>query len=136
MEKCVFCSIVDGSIPARTVREDERTLAFLDINPMTAGHTLVIPRRHATDLDDVEGEDLRAIVSAAQDLARRMRQRLHARGVNLLLSSGGAAWQDVFHVHLHVIPRYDRHELQRPRPAAGVSTDAAALDEVQKTLRG
>jgi histidine triad (HIT) family protein len=136
VEKCVFCSIVDGSIPARTVREDERTLAFLDINPMTAGHTLVIPRRHATDLEDVEVEDLRAMTSAAHEVARRMRLRLHARGVNWLLSSGGAAWQDVFHVHLHVIPRYDRHELQRPRPAAGVSADPAALDEVQRKLRG
>lgn len=135
MEKCIFCSIVEGSVPARTVREDERTLAFLDINPMTAGHTLVIPRRHATDLNDVEGGDLQAMVTAAQDLALRMRQRLHARGVNWLLSSGGAAWQDVYHIHLHVIPRYDRHELQRPRPAVGVSSEDSALDEVQKTLR-
>jgi histidine triad (HIT) family protein len=136
VEKCVFCSIVEGSIPARIVREDERTLAFLDINPMTAGHTLVIPRRHAIDLDDVESDDLRAMTSAAHDVARRMRESLHARGVNWLLSSGGAAWQDVFHIHLHVIPRYDRHELQRPRPAAGVSADAVVLDEVQRKLKG
>lgn len=136
MEKCIFCGIVEGSVPARKVQEDERTVAFLDINPFTAGHTLVIPRRHAADLSDVDPEDLRAVASAAQEIAKKMRARLNARGVNLLLSSGGAAWQDVFHLHLHVIPRYDRHELPRPRPAAGTSSEPSALDAAHRKLTG
>jgi len=133
-EKCLFCAIVEGAIPARRVREDARTLAFLDINPITRGHTLVVPRRHATDLGDIEPDDLRAVSAASQEVAKLLRDRLHARGINWLLSSGAAAWQDVFHFHMHVIPRYDRHELRRPAPAPGASGDAAALDEVHQKL--
>ncbi len=133
-EKCLFCSIIDGSVPARRVREDARTLAFLDINSITRGHTLVVPRRHATDLNDIEPDDLRAVAVASQEVSKLLRERLHARGINWLLSSGAAAWQDVFHFHMHVIPRYDRHELRRPGPAAGASGDAAALDEVHRQL--
>lgn len=136
MEKCIFCGIVEGSIPSRKVREDDRTFAFLDIGPLTRGHTLVIPRRHAVDLNDIEPEDLQAVTAAAHVLAKQMRERLHARGVNLMLSSGGAAWQDVFHVHMHVIPRYDRHEMQRPRPATSASSESTALDAVHKELCG
>jgi histidine triad (HIT) family protein len=136
MDKCIFCAIVEGSIPSRKVREDERTFAFLDINPLTRGHTLVIPRRHSVDLNDVAPEDLQAVTAVAQVLAKQMRERLHARGINLILSSGGAAWQDVFHLHMHVIPRYDRHEMQRPRPATSASSEAAAMDAVHKELLG
>src|SRR3954463_11483119 len=103
---CLFCKIAAGEIPATRVREDERTIAFMDINPATRGHLLVIPREHAADLLEVGAEDLTAGLLAARELAGRVKERLGADGVNLLNSCGREAWQTVFHFHLHVIPRY------------------------------
>src|SRR5512134_3280717 len=111
---CLFCKIVAGEIPATRVREDERTIAFMDINPATRGHLLVIPRDHATDLTDVPGEDLAACTAAAQTLSLQLKEKLGADGVNLLNSCGRAAWQTIFHFHLHVIPRYANDPLRLP----------------------
>jgi histidine triad (HIT) family protein len=104
---CIFCKIVAGEVPATKVDEDERTLAFMDINPGSRGHALVIPKAHAKDLTEIGAEDLCATAEAAQRLARRVIDRLGADGVNLLNSCGSAAWQTVFHFHVHVIPRYE-----------------------------
>ncbi len=124
---CIFCKIVAGDLPATIIDQDELTLSFMDINPATRGHALVIPRRHAQDLLSVEAEDLRATTAAAQRLAARMRERLGADGVNLLNSCGAAAWQTVFHFHLHLIPRYTDDPLRLPWiPAAGDSEEIAA----------
>jgi histidine triad (HIT) family protein len=111
---CLFCKIVDGEIPATRVYEDERTIAFMDINPATRGHLLVIPRAHAADLTEVSTEDLGACATAAQALAVRAKDKLGADGVNVLNSCGRAAWQTVFHFHLHVIPRYANDPLRLP----------------------
>jgi histidine triad (HIT) family protein len=111
---CIFCKIVAGEIPARIIDEDERTIAFMDISPATRGHALVIPREHAEDLHAVSAEDLAAVMLSAQRLADRMRERLGADGVNLLNSCGSAAWQTVFHFHVHVIPRYTGDPLRLP----------------------
>jgi histidine triad (HIT) family protein len=111
---CLFCKIVDGEIPATRVYEDERTIAFMDINPATRGHLLVIPRAHASDLTEVSAEDLGACATAAQALAVRAKDKLGADGVNVLNSCGRAAWQTVFHFHLHVIPRYANDPLRLP----------------------
>lgn len=126
-EDCIFCKIVAGELPATIVDEDERTLAFMDINPATRGHALVIPRAHATDLHEVAAEDLDACAHAAQRLAGRMRERLGADGVNVINSCGAAAWQTVFHFHLHVIPRYADDPLRLPwQPAPGDRDEIAA----------
>ena len=106
---CLFCRIVAGDIPSTRVYEDERTVAFMDINPATRGHLLVVPRAHARDL-------------------------LVAAPVNLLSSSGAAAWKTVFHLHFHVIPRYEDDPLRLPWvPGAGdpdeIAATAAALTE-------
>jgi histidine triad (HIT) family protein len=111
---CIFCKIVAGELPAEIVDQDERTVAFMDISPATRGHALVVPRRHARDLLEVEREDLAATIVAAQRLARRVSQRLGADGVNVLNSCGSAAWQTVFHFHVHVIPRYAGDPLRLP----------------------
>jgi histidine triad (HIT) family protein len=103
---CLFCKIVAGELPATKVDEDERTIAFMDINPATRGHALVIPRDHVRDLLEIDPGELAACAAAAQRLARRVTERLGADGVNLLNSCGAAAWQTVFHFHVHVIPRY------------------------------
>jgi histidine triad (HIT) family protein len=124
---CLFCKIVAGDLPATVVFEDERTLAFMDINPGTRGHLLVIPRAHAADLLEIDEEDLAACALTAQRMARRVKERLDADGVNLVNSCGSAAWQTVFHFHLHVIPRYKGDPLRLPwQPAPGDRDEIAA----------
>jgi histidine triad (HIT) family protein len=124
---CIFCKIVAGELPATIVDEDERTIAFMDIAPATRGHALVIPRAHSTDLLSVDQQDLGAVALAAQRLAVRMKQRLGAVGVNLMNSCGAAAWQTVFHFHMHVIPRYEHDPLQLPwTPTPGEPGEIAA----------
>ncbi len=124
---CIFCKIVAGALPATIVDEDELTVAFMDINPATRGHTLVVPRRHAQDLLSIGPEDLCATAATAQRLAGRMSERLGAAGVNVLNSCGAAAWQTVFHFHLHVIPRYADDPLRLPwAPTAGEASEIAA----------
>ena len=124
---CLFCKIAAGEIPSTRVDEDERTIAFMDINPATRGHLLVIPREHSADLLEVPQEDLDACARMARKLAARAKERLGADGVNLLNSCGGAAWQTVFHFHVHVIPRYDDDPLRLPwTPGPGDEDEIAA----------
>jgi len=103
---CVFCKIRDGQIPAVTIHEDERTLAFMDINPLTVGHCLVVTRAHAPTLFDAAEEDLRAAIAAAGKVARALRQALRPDGLNMVQANGQAAFQSVPHFHLHLIPRW------------------------------
>ncbi|MEA2281515.1 MAG: histidine triad family protein [Solirubrobacteraceae bacterium] len=112
--ECIFCKIVAGEIPAARVAEEERAIAFMDISPATRGHALVIPREHAADLIEVAPEDLGACAALAQRIAGRQLDVLGADGVNLLNSCRPAAWQTVFHFHIHVIPRYDDDPLRLP----------------------
>jgi histidine triad (HIT) family protein len=114
VDDCIFCAIAAGEAPATIVAEDERTVAFMDISPATEGHVLVIPRAHYEDLLVIDDADLDATMHAARAMARRVKDRLGADGVNLLNSCGGAAWQTVFHFHVHVIPRYDDDPLKLP----------------------
>ncbi len=130
MPDCVFCKIVEGSLPSIRVFEDEHTIAIMDINPATSGHTLVMPRRHADDIHDIPADDLARCASVARELAGRAVRGLGADGVTIMQSNGAAAWQTVFHYHVHVIPRYDGDPLQLPwRPAPG---DMAAITEISK----
>ncbi|MCW3025193.1 MAG: histidine triad protein [Solirubrobacterales bacterium] len=131
---CIFCRILTGDLPATVVDEDERTIAFMDIAPATRGHALVIPRVHAPDLLTVDIEDLQAVAVAARRLAARAKERLRADGINLLNSCGAAAWQTVFHFHVHVIPRYSDDPLRLPwTPAPG---DAGEIAAAAKELAG
>jgi histidine triad (HIT) family protein len=124
---CVFCKIVAGELPATIVDEDELTIAFMDINPATRGHALVIPRNHTADLLSIDQRELAATAVAAKRLAARARDRLGADGVNVINSCGAVAWQTVFHFHLHVIPRYAGDPLRLPwTPAPGESQEIAA----------
>lgn len=127
---CIFCKIVAGDLPAQIVDSDERTISFMDINPATPGHALVIPRGHTRDLSSIDPADLQAVVLSAQRLAGMLRQRLGAQGVNLLNSCGAVAWQTVFHFHMHVIPRYADDPLRLPwTPSAGDPQQIARLAE-------
>jgi histidine triad (HIT) family protein len=105
---CIFCDICAGDAEASFVYEDERTIAFLDIAPLSAGHTLVVPRAHAASLEELEPEDAQRIVRVAQRVAIALqRTGFRVEGVNLWLADGAAAGQDVFHAHMHVVPRFD-----------------------------
>ena len=133
-EDCIFCKIAAGELPATIVDSDERTIAFMDISPATRGHALVIPREHARDLHEISAEDLQACALMAQRVAANARERLGADGVNVLNSCGEAAWQTVFHFHLHVIPRYADDPLRLPWvPGPGDADEIAAAGE---QLRG
>jgi histidine triad (HIT) family protein len=125
---CIFCKILAGELPANIIDEDDATIAFMDIAPATRGHALVIPRNHSADLASVPAADLQAVVLASQRLAARMRERLGADGVNLLNACGAAAWQTVFHFHVHVIPRYTDDPLRLPWvPSPGDPEQIAAV---------
>ncbi len=104
---CIFCDIVTGDQPATRIAETDHALAFMDINPATHGHALVIPKQHAADLMEIDEDDLAHCSVLAKRIARRALDRLNADGVNLVNACGTAAWQTVFHFHIHVVPRYD-----------------------------
>jgi histidine triad (HIT) family protein len=127
-EDCIFCMIVAGELPAMIIDEDEQTLAFMDIAPATKGHALVIPKRHATDLWEIEPDQLAAVSLAAQRIALRLRDRLGVDGVNLINSCRREAWQTVFHFHMHVIPRYVGDPLKLPwQPSPGDMDEIASI---------
>jgi histidine triad (HIT) family protein len=125
---CLFCGIVAGDVPGQIVDSDERTVAFMDINPATPGHSLVVPREHSSDLMDIPDDDLTATMAAARRLARRIEDVLEPDGFNILNARGPAAWQTVFHFHLHVIPRYKDDPLKLPWiPRGGEEEEIAAI---------
>jgi len=133
-DDCIFCRIASGEGPGEIVQEDEHTLAFMDINPWTRGHALVIPRRHTRNLYEIDDDELGYTMVAAKRLARRMRDRLGCDGINLLNSAEPAAWQTVFHFHVHVIPRYEDDPLRLPGEPQEV--DQGELERVAGELRG
>lgn len=105
MESCLFCSIVRGELPSYRVYEDDRTLAFLDIRPVNAGHTLVIPKTHSTNIFDVAPEDWAAMCETARKAAIAIEKGLGAHGVNLAMNNREHAGQVIHHPHIHLIPR-------------------------------
>lgn len=103
---CAFCAIVNAQLPSSKVYEDGRVLAFMDIEPVTPGHLLVIPKKHAPYLADLDPQDAARMMTVAQLLAQALRESaITTEGVNLMLADGEAASQEVLHAHLHVIPR-------------------------------
>ena len=125
---CLFCGIVAGEVPSQIVDSDDHTVAFMDISPATRGHALVVPRRHAADLIEISDEDLEWTMVAARRLARRIDEVLEPDGLNLLNSCRPAAWQTIFHFHVHVVPRYDDDPLELPwTPREGDEEEIAAI---------
>src|SRR6201998_4385980 len=102
---CVFCAIVAGQAPAIRIYEDDGYLAFLDIRPFTRGHTLVVPKQHSVDLTDTAPDTLAGMVTIGQRIARAARATELADATNIAINDGSAAFQSVFHIHLHVLPR-------------------------------
>ena len=132
-DHCIFCKVLAGEIPSEEIDSDERTITVMDINPATRGHAVVITRAHASDLTTVSDEDLLAAMQAARRVTERMRATIKPDGFNILHNIGRAAWQSIFHFHVHVIPRYEDDPLQLPwipEPA-----DPAELARVADEIR-
>ena len=105
MDDCIFCKIIKGEIPSFKVYEDDRVYAFADINPISDGHTLIIPKVHAENLGEIAEEDLMAIHRVSQKMYHAMQKALGADGVALVQANGKSVNQVVMHYHLHLIPR-------------------------------
>jgi histidine triad (HIT) family protein len=131
---CIFCKVLAGEIPSEEVDSDERTVTVMDINPATRGHVVVITRTHAESLLDLDDEDLLAAMQTVRRVTERMRETLDPAGFNILHNIGRAAWQSIFHFHVHVIPRYVDDPLKLPwlpEPA-----DPAELARTADQIRG
>ena len=136
-EDCIFCKIVRREAPASVVREDVSTLAFMDIQPMNTGHVLVIPKAHSALVEDLPPAAVGPILEAAREISRAMRASgIRCEAVSFYLANGREAGQEVFHVHLHLIPRWRGDGLGlRVRPDRGRVADRKELDEVAAKIR-
>ncbi len=130
MEDCIFCQIIKGRIPSVKVYEDERVLAFEDINPISAGHTLIIPKTHAENLFEMTEQDLSAIVHASQKVAIAIRKALSPDGIAVLQLNGRGANQVVMHYHMHLVPRMPGTE---KLPITVWEIKAGDMDAIQST---
>lgn len=108
MNNCIFCKIANNEIPAKVIYEDEIVKAYLDINPLAPGHTLIIPKKHFTDLDDIDEEVLNYIMKISRNLKKRIEERLNPDGIKIMQNNG--CLQDVKHYHLHIIPKYNEEK--------------------------
>ncbi len=131
---CIFCKVIAGEIPSEVVDSDGRTVTVMDINPATRGHVVVIPREHAENLLVVSEEDLSATMAAVRRVVEGMQETLAPDGFNILNNMGRAAWQSIFHFHVHVIPRYADDPLQLPwvPEPADPGELAAVADELRR----
>jgi histidine triad (HIT) family protein len=136
--RCIFCRIVDGDVPSRTVYETDETLAFLDANPLVEGHTLVIPKSHHETVDELPPELAGAVFETVSAVTPHVEAAVDADGTTLAVNNGTAAGQEVPHTHVHVVPRFDGdgngpiHRLFSGRP----SLSEAELDDIAAAIRG
>ena len=131
---CVFCAIVAGTAPASIVWEDKTSVGFMDIDPITPGHVLVVPRTHAASLAELDPRTGGLLFEVAMRVAAGLRaSEVRADGLNLFLADGGAAGQDVFHVHIHVVPRYPGDGLEIRY--AGTRPPREQLDATAASIR-
>ncbi|MCK3941931.1 HIT family protein [Streptococcus suis] len=110
MSDCIFCKIVAGEIPASKVYEDDQVLAFLDITQVTKGHTLVIPKKHYRNVLDMDAEAAGQLFTAVPAIARQLKEKLGASGLNIVNNNEEVAGQTVFHTHIHLLPRFDQND--------------------------
>ena len=132
---CIFCKIVSGEIPSVKVYEDERVLAFMDVNPINDGHLLIIPKAHAATIHEIAEADFLAVMSATHKLAAAVKKVLNPEGINLLQLNGKAANQVVPHLHVHIVPRWfgDGVTVSQWQLVAG---DMKRIEGVAEKIRG
>ena len=114
MDNCIFCKIIDGSIPSTVVYEDADFKAIMDISPAAKGHVLVLPKKHCADLLSIDPDVASKALLVASRIANAQKKAFNCDGINLLQNSGEAAWQSVFHLHIHLIPRYKEDNIAVP----------------------
>jgi histidine triad (HIT) family protein len=138
MPACAFCEIVAGREPASVVDRDDDVLAFMDIQPVNEGHTLIVPRRHAAALGDLDARSAAAIWSVGRRVAAALRRSgIRCEGVNFLVADGETAGQEVFHVHLHVLPRWNGDGFGFRFPARYAQRPSRdQLDEAARRIAG
>jgi histidine triad (HIT) family protein len=128
---CIFCKIINGEIPSSKVYEDDKVYAFLDINPINKGHTLVIPKKHSTDMLEDDDEDLKAVIHVSKNIAKAVMTAVNADGFNLGVNTKKAAGQVVFHTHFHIIPRFENDGLKN---WPGKSYEEGQMKEVSELI--
>ena len=135
MSDCIFCKLANGEIPTRKIYEDDLFTVFMDAGPVTRGHSLIVPKRHADNLYSLPDEEASKIMILAKKLATHMTEKLHADGFNIMQNNGEVAGQSVFHYHLHLIPRYknDGHEGKVSWPTLSLSDEE--LDSIRDLLK-
>ena len=110
MNNCLFCKIINNEIPSYTLYEDEVVKVFLDIEPKSNGHTLIIPKKHFLDLDDIDEETLKHIFNVAKKIKKKLEEKLNSTGMTLVQNNGSV--QEVKHYHLHLIPTYENNKIE------------------------
>lgn len=106
---CLFCKIISGDIPSNTIYEDEFVKVFLDINPTSNGHCLIVPKKHYTNIEDIDLETLKYINEVAKKIYKKLKEKLNCEGLTLIQNNG--LGQEVKHYHLHLVPRYTNDEI-------------------------
>lgn len=133
MSECIFCKIIDGSIPSAKIYEDEHVYAFMDIMPLTKGHTLIIPKNHKENVYDLSEEEASNLFKVVPKIASALKESFGPLGMNLLNNNGAPAGQSVFHFHLHFIPRYDQTDGFR---ATWMTKEKTFTPEIIQSLAG
>lgn len=132
---CIFCKIIKGEIPSKTIYEDELFKVIMDIEPATKGHALILPKNHFDNLYSLGEEESKALIPLAQKLASKMEAVLHCDGLNLVQNNGAAANQTVMHFHMHLIPRYENDNNKERLSWNHEEMTAEQLDEVFQLLK-
>jgi len=133
MSDCLFCKIIEGSVPSRKVFENDDCYAFLDIFPAAKGHTLVIPKKHFTDIHEADAQSYALVAAAAKEVADLLHAKLGSDGTTIFQMNREAGWQTVFHLHMHVIPRWEGDSLHKPWDIAAATDEQ--LTEVLHLLQ-
>ena len=132
-ESCIFCKIVKKQAPASIIYEDETVMAFLDIRPLNLGHTLIIPKAHYVDIFNVPEDQLSQIHKVAKQVSLAVKKATNADGISIIQQNGKAAGQDIFHLHVHVVPRFEGQKL--PRFSDLREVERAKLEEMAKKIK-
>ena len=132
-DSCIFCKIVRKQVPASIIYEDESVLAFLDIRPLNMGHTLVIPKAHYVDIFETPETELSCVYKVSKRISIAVKKTTRADGISIIQQNGKAAGQDIFHFHVHVVPRFEGQKLPGFNELKEV--ERAKLDEVAKRIR-
>ena len=132
MTDCIFCKIVEGQIPCEKIFENEHTIAFLDLNPVVKGHTLVIPKKHSVNVIDTDDFYLSEVLKTVKKIANHYIKNNLATGINILNASGKSAEQSVFHLHFHILPRNDTDNMKTFPNTGYIKEDLVKIKEIFK----